>query len=85
MAVRTLLVGVYYNGEAVYREWDEAGTEVRFFSRKIDRKNDGFKFIEWVPLLTIKISRGLTHEKRIAKMRAAQAKVMKMDGISTAV
>ncbi len=83
--VRTLLLGVYYNGESVYRQWNDAGTEVSFFSRKTKQcSNGGFKFIAWVPLLTVKISRSLTNEKRMAKMRAAQARVMRFKGITFA-
>jgi hypothetical protein len=81
--MRTVLVGVFYKGEPVYRQWDEGKTEVSFFSRETKNcVSGGWKFVRWIPLKTIKLSTKWDHVERMRKIYEAQSKLMDVEGVT---
>jgi hypothetical protein len=75
--MRTIIHGLYYQGQPVYEEYNAETQIVRFFSREIKFLEDGtFKFVRWVPLREHKVNstpERTTVRKGLLKISGIQA------------
>jgi hypothetical protein len=84
--MRVVLVGVYYKGEPVYREWSTDRKEINFFSRETKQLGNGkgWKFVRWVPLYKVRVDRRLSNIKRQAKVIDGHRRLLLIKGITEA-
>ena len=80
--MRKTLVDITYRGQPVYEEWNEAKTELRWYSREVTGdypKN--WRFAGWLPLGEFKVKAGITR----AQIAQARARLLRKKGVEALV